>query len=88
MISLLKIPRWNDVLTEIHKTQEKYRYCEKLNKGVKCSRTHIREIVKLLAENKLVEIIPTKKIKKIALTEKGHKVTIAILTIKSELKQF
>lgn len=88
MISLIKLPRWGDVLMEIHKSQERYRYCEKLQKCVKCSRSHIREIVKLLANNNLIEIIPARKIKRIALTRKGQKIAIAILTIKSELRRF
>ena len=87
MMSTLRMPRWNDVLVEIHKSQEKHRYCEKLNRNIKVSRSHIREIVKLLALNNLIEIIPTNKIKKLELTKKGQKVTIAIQTIKSELKQ-
>ena len=87
MTPSLRMPRWGDVLVEIYKSEERYRYCEKLNRGVKGSRSHIREIVKLLEECNLIEIIPTKKIRKLALTEKGHKVTLAILTIRSELRQ-
>ena len=81
------MPRWNDVLVEIHRSQERNRYCEKLNRSVKGSRSHIREIVKLLARYNLIEIRAAKKIKKLALTEKGEKVTLSILQIKSELRK-
>ena len=64
----LTIPKWNDVLVELNKSPESQRYSEKLNKKVKTSRSHIREIVKLLALHKLILIIPTNKIKKLKLT--------------------
>ena len=86
MISMIKLPRWGDVLLEISKTKERYRYCERIQKVVKCSRSHIREIVKTLEKSNLIEITPTTKIKRIELTEKGQKISIAIQTIKSELR--
>lgn len=85
MILSLSMPRWSDVLVEISKRAEIHRYCEKLNKGVKGSLSHLREIVKLLEKYDLIEIAPTRKIKKIMLTERGKRVSISILNIKSEL---
>ncbi len=80
------MPRWSDVLVEIYKRAEFHRYCEKLNRGVKGSLSHLREIVKLLEKHDLIEIVPTRKIKRINLTERGKRVSISILNIKSEIR--
>lgn len=87
MIMCLRLPRWNDVLLAIYKTRKENRYCERLNRNLKASRTHIRQIVKLLAQHNLIEIIETKKIKRLAITERGRKVIVAILQIRSELSR-
>ena len=87
MICSLKMPRWNDVLLAIYKSREDCRYCEKLNRTVRASRTHIREIVKVLARHRLIEIIHTKKVKRLELTEKGRKIAAYILQIRSELNR-
>lgn len=87
MTGPLRLPRWNDVLLEIYKSQERDSYCEKLNRAVKGSRTHLREIVKSLAKSELVEILPDKKIKKLALTEKGRRVSLCIQQMKSDLRK-
>lgn len=86
MIASLYLPRWNDVLVEISRTPNQYRYCQKLNRGIKASSNHIRAIVKLLEQNRLVEIIPSPKIKRIRLTEKGDRVTLYFLKIRTELR--
>ena len=85
MICFLTMPRWHDVLLEIYKSREQDRYCEKLNRAVKASRTHIREIVKLLAHHNLIKIEPTVKTKRLCLTEKGKRVAGSIIEIKAEL---
>jgi len=85
MLSGLRVPRWNDVLLEIHKSQERYRYCEKIIRRIKGSKTQVREIVKQLEISKLIEIAPGKKVKKLSVTEKGRKIAIAIMEIKAEL---
>jgi len=81
----LYLPKWHEVLAQLYKTPDKYRYSQKLNIGIRGSLTHLRHVVRLLEANKLVEIIPTKKIKRIHLTEKGKNVAKAILEIKSEI---
>ena len=85
MPKFLKLPRWNDVLVEIFKNKEKNRYCDKLNKKIQGSRTHIREIVKLLARKRLIDIKPMKKIKLLRLTDKGKKITDSLIQIRTEL---
>ncbi|MBN4081221.1 hypothetical protein JYT44_02530 [Caldithrix abyssi] len=86
MISTLRMPRWNDVLVEIYNTHPKYRYCQKLNRGVKASTNHIRAIVELLDENNLIEIFPTKKIRFIKITGKGESVAILLLELRTALR--
>jgi len=86
MTCSLYLPRWNDVLVEIYSSANGNRYCQKLNRGVKGSLTHLREVVRLLEKYELIEIVPTKKIKQINLTEKGKRVCINIMNLKSELK--
>ena len=73
------------MLALLYKTPDKYRYCQKLNIGIRGSLTHLRQVVRLLEANELIEIIPTKKIKRIHLTERGKNVARAILEIKSEI---
>jgi Mn-dependent DtxR family transcriptional regulator len=80
------MPRWNNVLVGINNSMDQYSYCQRLSRQVKGSLTYLREIVKLLEENDLVEVIPSRKIKRLVLTEKGKKVTVSILNIKSELR--
>ena len=86
MGELLHLPKWSDVLIQIYKAPEYKRYCQKINRDVKASINHIRYIVKLLEEAKLIEIIPTRKIKKINMTEKGEKIAVCILNMKTELR--
>lgn len=85
MAVTLGLPRWNDVLVEIHRCQEKYCYCEKLNRVINGSLTHLREIVKALELKNIIEIKPTKKIRMIKLTEKGKRIISALLQLKEEL---
>jgi len=75
------------VLVEIHKNKENNRYCEKLNRRIRGSRSYIRETVKLLAKNSLIDIKPLKKIKLLKLTDKGKKITDSIIQIRTELGQ-
>lgn len=81
----LRLPKWNDVLLEIYRSPEKYRYCEKLNRSVKASLTHLREILHLLAVNNLIEILPSPKIKRIVLTEKGRRVALSVMEVRNAL---
>ena len=86
MGGLLYLPKWSEILVEIYKAPEHSRYCQKINREVKASINHLRTIVKSLEEAKLIEIIPTKKIKRINVTEKGKRIVVCILNIKSELR--
>lgn len=83
---LLYFPRWSDVLLEIYKSPAHRRYCQRLNRRVKASMNHLRSIVRILEQDKLVEIVPTRKIKKIFLTQKGRRIAILFLKIRQELK--
>ena len=85
MISKPNMPRWHDVLVAIHRSRERNRYCEKLNRVVKGSRSHLRELVKQLTRLSLIEIQPTSKIKRLALTEKGRKIVVSIMEIRSQI---
>ena len=85
MTCSLRLMRWTDVLLAIHRSREHQCYCERLCRIIRCSKTHIRVMVKTLVENELVEIIPIKNIKKLSLTEKGEQVTKALFVLKSEL---
>ena len=87
MIYSLRLPRWNDVLLAIYRCRDNSRYCEKLNRKVKASRTHLREIVKLLARQRLIRIVPGTKVKLLQLTSKGRRIAACILEIRSELSR-
>jgi len=87
MIKLLSLPKWSDVLLGIYKTPESRRYCQKLTPHIKSTINHIRRIVKGLAKANLVRIIPTKKIKRIELTDRGKQVASALLNIKSAMSE-
>jgi len=82
----LKLPRWSDVIIEIHKTRDTHRYCQRINRNVKTSINHLRYTVELLEKAQLVTIIPTNRIKRINLTEKGKSVAVSLLKLKSELR--
>ena len=75
------------MLLEIHRSPEGKRYCEKLTRQVKGSRTHLRDVVKMLEQHKLIRIEPTSKMKMLSLTEKGKKVALNLLEIRSELSR-
>lgn len=85
MIQKLRLPRWNDVLLELYKDQQRQNYCEKLNRRVKTSRSHIQAIVKLLEENGLITITPGKKLKRLTLTDRGKEIALAIQQLRLEL---
>lgn len=82
----LRLPRWNDVLIAIYKAQQRKPYCQRLNREIHGSLTHLREIVKTLAEQQLIEVYNGKKTKHIMLTEKGRQVTESLLNIKEHLR--
>jgi Mn-dependent DtxR family transcriptional regulator len=86
MSSELSIPLWNEVLVELSRTNEKDRYCERLNRRMKASRSHMAAIVKRLQENGLIAAIAAKKIKKLVLTEKGTKVARSLQEAQWHLK--
>lgn len=81
----IRLPKWSDILIEIYKSQENRRYCQKLNRRIQGSMTHLREVVRWLAQNQLITITPTTKVKQLALTEKGLKVAEYIINMKLEL---
>ena len=83
----LTFPRWNEVLVAIYNNNGKTSYCQRINRRVKGSLTHLRNIVKLLEKKSLIEIQSMKKIKRLVLTEKGKRVTVALQQVKEELNQ-
>ena len=87
MIQNLRLPRWNDILVEIHRNQQRENYCKNLIRRVRGSLTHISDTVAILAERGLVEIDGSQKIKRIVLTEKGKKVAESIMIIRSEMNK-
>ena len=86
MTPAIYLPRWGDVLVQLLRTPVSKRYCQKICREVETSSNHVRAIVSRLAERHLIEIIPTRKIKRILVTDKGRKIALAFQTIKSELR--
>lgn len=82
----LYLPIWIEVLVELYKAPDYKRYCQRMNQEVKTSMTHLRAVVKRLSEKSLIEIVPTKKINRIIVTEKGKRIAVAVQNIKSELR--
>lgn len=83
MTSSPTMPRWQEVLLGIYRSRKRHRYAERLHRLIKGSRTYIREVVRRLAAYDLIQIVPTKKIKKLKLTERGRKVIHSILEMQS-----
>lgn len=81
----LRLPQWNAVLLAIYRSQEDHRYCQRLNRKVRGSLTHLRNIVNRLARHKLIRVIPGSKINQINLTKKGEQVATSIIRIRSVL---
>lgn len=86
MSSSLYLPIWIEVLVQLYKAPDYKRYCQRMNQEVKTSMTHLRAVVKRLSEKRLIEIVPTKKINRIIVTEKGKRIAVAVQAIKSELQ--
>ena len=86
MITSLNHPVWHDVIVRIRKLPEERRYCQKVLRGLNGSAHHIREIVRLLAQYKLVEVVPSTKIKKIRITESGKRIADLILEMRTVLR--
>ncbi len=86
MSSSLYLPIWIEVLVELYKAPDYKRYCQRMNQEVKTSMTHLRAVVKRLSEKRLIEIVPTKKINRIIVTEKGKRIAVAVQAVKSELQ--
>jgi len=86
MSSSLYLPVWIDVLVHLHKAPDCRRYCQRLSREVNTSINHLRAVVRRLAEKNLIEIVSTKKIKRIIMTDKGKRIAVAVQNIKSELK--
>lgn len=86
MSSSLYLPIWIEVLVQLYKAPDYKRYCQRMNQEVKTSMTHLRAVVKRLSEKRLIEIVPTKKINRIIVTEKGKRIAVAVQAIKAELQ--
>lgn len=86
MNGAIYLPRWYDVLAQLYKLPEHKRYCQRLCRAVNASANHVRTIVRELEAKGLVEIIPTKKIKRIHMTDKGKRVALSMIDIQSELR--
>jgi len=81
----LKQMRWADVLMTLYNIRDNQRYCEKLCRAVPCSKSRIREVAADLESCSLIDLVPHKNVKKLVLTEKGHRVTKALFVIHTEL---
>lgn len=81
----LRFPQWHTVLLAIYRSQESHRYCQRLNRKVRGSLTHLRIIVSRLARHKLVKVVPRRKINLINLTKKGEQVASSIMRLRSVL---
>ena len=86
MSSSIYLPVWIEVLVHLHRAPDCKRYCQRLSREVDTSINHLRAVVRRLAEKNLVEIVSTKKIKRIIVTERGKRIAVAVQSIKSELK--
>jgi len=78
MTTSCTLPLWAHVLVAIHNSPEKVRYCEKLNRKVQASRSHIRTIVGLLKERGMITIANAGKTRRISLTESGTKLALSL----------
>ena len=85
MENVLRLPRWIHVLLEIYKSQNKPSYCQRINRRLKASLSHIREIIKQLVTYKLVEIRPKHRIKRLVLTDRGRRIAASLQEIRYEL---
>lgn len=85
MSKFIRTPRWVSILIEINKRQNSSAYCERLNRVIKGSRTHLREVIKSLSESKLIQIFPSNKIKRLELTHKGKRVAELLNAVNYEL---
>lgn len=85
MITKLALPRWHHVIIELYRKNIRPKYSQRLNRKIKGSINHLRQIVRMLSKKGLVRIIPSNKIKHLELTKRGEKVASAILEIKAEL---
>jgi len=82
----LRLTKWNEILIAISNCQRRCCYCEKLSRKISGSLTYLRDTIKALANNELIEIKPDKKIKWLYLTGKGKKISCALQEIKEEMK--
>ena len=85
MKQLLYFPKWLEILVKINNAPPNKRYSQKLVRELKMSINHLRAILKKLEQEEIIEIMPSKKIKWIVLTNKGKELSQAIQSIKSSL---
>lgn len=83
----LRLPKWNDILIAIYKSQQRKPYAQKLNREIRGSLTHLRGVIKSLADFQLIEIYNGKKTKHLMLTEKGRQVAEKLLSVRDYLRQ-
>lgn len=74
------------MLVEIHKQHSRICYSEKLNRSIKGSLTYLREVIKALEDQKLIEIVPESRIKRLVLTDSGLTVSDSVQQIWERLK--
>lgn len=85
MIQFIRLPRWQAVLIAIYGSRERDRYAERLYRRLNTSRSHVREIVKKLAIQSLIEISSARKTKLLTLTKKGERMAVSLMNLNAEL---
>ena len=84
MVRKIRIPRWQHILLVIYKSPERERYGERLNRIVQGSRTHLRVVLQGLVREGLITMKVRKNKKPVILTEKGERMAIALMELRSE----
>lgn len=85
MKHLLYFPKWFDLLIKINKAPDHKRYSQKLHRELSMSINHLRAILKQMEQANIIEILSSRKIKWIVLTDKGKELSQAIQSIGSSL---
>lgn len=75
----LFLPRWAEVLLVLSQVEPKDRYYQRLLRHTKVASSYVREVLRVLEDEGLVEVKPSGRIHRLVLTAKGNQLAFHLL---------
>ena len=83
---MLYLPKWTELIVALYNAEPRHRYCGRLSRTTQMTARHVRNLVTILEEMKLVSREASGRIKYISLTDTGQELAKMLLRIYPTLR--